>query len=124
MSPSPSLDQLRVEQLVKQAEGLETAPDASQAGKPAETEETENGKSSFKYMYRTCTVIYYLFIIEAGDSITQEEDEGNTQSHAPTIKKLSKYTYTRTCTNVFCLHTFPLIMIHPHIALLLLIIHF
>ena len=61
MSPSPSLDQLRVEQLVKQAEGLETAPDASQAGKPAEPEETENGKSSFKihvpYMY------YYLLFI-------------------------------------------------------------
>ena len=95
MSPSPSLDQLRVEQLVKQAEGLETAPDASQAGKPAETEETENGKSSFKYMYRTCTctVIYYLFIIEAGDSITQEEDEGNTQSHAPTIKKVNTHTH-------------------------------
>ena len=62
MSPSPSLDQLRVEQLVKQAEGLETAPDASQAGKPVEPEETENGKSSFKihvsYMY-----CYLLFIV-------------------------------------------------------------
>lgn len=64
MSPSPSLDQLRVEQLVKQAEGLETAPDASQAGKPVEPEETENGKSSFKihvsYMYMYC---YLLFIL-------------------------------------------------------------
>ena len=62
MSPSPSLDQLRVEQLVKQAEGLETAPDASQAGKPTEPEETENGKNSFKihvpYMY-----CYLLFIL-------------------------------------------------------------